>query len=569
MKFASVLFFATAITICCVSTGFAQLEITEFLYDSRSAEPAWEWIELRNSGAVDVDLDGYILDDRSTAAGQFEPNIVSLVGDASVNTTVPAGGVAVLYNGAALDFDETRFRRAWEIGNSVPLVGVDGWQSLNNGGDAFGLWSSLESYQADLDNVDEDDDLEVAGFSNAAVWIDYDVDGFPGSGGGNSLQWNGTGSFQSGENWSVSTEDTSSLSVATSLEGLAINDANDIGNLGIVIGDVDNANSLIFTEIMYNPASDEPEWEWIELYNGSDQVIDFSDTAHFLDDTSGADLAAPNVNDGTVGIGETAILFPSSNTVENMEAAWGDANYISVESWPGLNNGGDLVAIWNDEDEYLSDSENGDRIADGATFGVTYDDGDNEWPNVGQGNSISILDASDDPNDGLNWILSADGDGDSVFANGVIASQPDHNGGDLGTPGQFGSVQPTLGLDLNNSGAVDAEDALLVCGAAAGQSVSDFIVANGGVPGDFDLNGEVDFADFLNLSSNFGSSDGVHYGLGDADCEGDIGFADFLVLSSSFGRTTGNTLASVPEPNGWFLAMASTLLLMDWRQRRV
>lgn len=542
---AAIYCFSLLSTVC-----HGQIHITEFLYDTHSSEPAWEWIELRNAGPVDVDLNGYFLDDRSTAAGRTSANILNSVGDQTVNTIVPAGQTAVIYNGSALDFDESRFRTAWGLSDAVPLIGVAGWQALNNGadGDAFGLWDSVERYQLDLSNVDDDDDLEVSGFANAVTWLDYGVEGFPRSSTGSSLQWNGNGNFQSSENWAASNAGTARSSLATTLDNLAINDANDIGNPHIFFGEVKGFESLAITEIMYNPASDEPAWEWVELFNGSESTIDFSASPHFFDDKTGSDLSAANVATGSILSGETAILFSDSLSVENMIAAWGDGNYIPVDAWPALNNGDDLVAIWADVDEYTAAGEGeADRVGDGAVFSVTYFDNREDWPNTGQGNSISIRDLSASPDDGLNWKLNTSDDGDSMFANAVVASQPDHEGGDLGTPGAFGEVV-SLGLDLDNNGTVDADDAALVCSVVGDGDVGEFLLARGGLLGDFDFNETVAFADFLNLSSNFGKTDDVHYGSGDSDCRNGVAFADFLTLSSNFGKTTGTTVSSVPEP---------------------
>ena len=52
--------------------------------------------------------------------------------------------------------------------------------------------------------------------------------------------------------------------------------------------------------------------------------------------------------------------------------------------------------------------------------------------------------------------------------------------------------------------------------------------------GDLDLDGDVDFADFLALSANFGRTDAV-WTDGDLDHSGTVAFADFLILSQNFG----------------------------------
>ena len=546
--------------------SFAQLQITEILYDTRSSEPGWEWFEVHNASSTAVDLDGYIVDDRSTAAGRTSPNIVAMVGEVAVNTVVPPGQTAVLYNGGALDFDESRFRAAWGLGSHVPLVGVNGWQSLNNNGDAFGLWDSLEAYEMDLDDVDGDPDLEVSTFDSAVAWLDYGIEGFPSSGEGNSLQWTGNGDLLDGENWHVSEAETSRTSIATTLEGLAINDTRDIGNPGIVVGSTDGWDALAITEIMYNPASDEPGWEWVELYNGSDTLIDFASTPHFLDDLAGEDLSEPNVNIGSLGPGETAILIPSATSADDMQTAWGEHNFISVTAWPSLNNGGDLVGIWSDVEEYAFDGElAGDRLADGTVFSTSYLDGDEDWPNTSQGTSISILDLTDDANDGANWTISFDGDGDSFFASAVIASQSDHDGGDVGTPGSFGD-SVTSGLDLDGNGSVNADDAALLCDVVGDGSVADFLSVHGALVGDFDFNRAVEFADFLKLSASFGQTENVHYGSGDADCQNGVDFADFLTLSSNFGLVSGEA-AAVPEPSSYGNGIMLMVIVWIWLRR--
>lgn len=65
--------------------------------------------------------------------------------------------------------------------------------------------------------------------------------------------------------------------------------------------------------------------------------------------------------------------------------------------------------------------------------------------------------------------------------------------------------------------------------------------------GDTDLNGNVEFADFLALSKNFGQPGG--WADGDFDGDGDIAFADFLALSTNFGAMSEAT-AAAPEPDG-------------------
>ena len=55
-------------------------------------------------------------------------------------------------------------------------------------------------------------------------------------------------------------------------------------------------------------------------------------------------------------------------------------------------------------------------------------------------------------------------------------------------------------------------------------------------PGDADGNGEVGFADFLLLSSNFGKQVDAVWAEGDFNEDGNVSFEDFLILSANFSR---------------------------------
>lgn len=75
-------------------------------------------------------------------------------------------------------------------------------------------------------------------------------------------------------------------------------------------------------------------------------------------------------------------------------------------------------------------------------------------------------------------------------------------------------------LDANEDGILSAED------------IDAYLTSLEILRGDLDLNNDVDFADFLVLSSNFGEQGG--WSDGDVTGDGDIDFADFLWLSGNF-----------------------------------
>jgi len=122
---------------------------------------------------------------------------------------------------------------------------------------------------------------------------------------------------------------------------------------------------------------------------------------------------------------------------------------------------------------------------------------------------------------------------------------------------------PADPLDCNGDGSVDAMDVACATGATLGDTLS----AAGFLGGDLNLDGEVNFPDFLILSTNFGDATaGGVYANGDIDLDGTIGFPDFLALSANFGQAAG--AASVPEPGGLTLGLFAIGLLAIRRRNR-
>lgn len=113
--------------------------------------------------------------------------------------------------------------------------------------------------------------------------------------------------------------------------------------------------------------------------------------------------------------------------------------------------------------------------------------------------------------------------------------------------------------DCNGDGILDDRDLTCVC---SDQTIDAFLTGTGLLSGDLDANGQVEFADFLVLSANFGKA--ANYTGGDIDCSGTVGFPDFLKLSANFGKTrTTNSTATAPEPTHNLYLLAATLLLLS------
>ncbi|MEM8681161.1 MAG: lamin tail domain-containing protein, partial [Planctomycetota bacterium] len=373
----------------------AQLQITEVLFDSLSAEPRWEWIEIRNQGAAEIDLNGYVLDDDDGAIV-----LGANIHNTSQATTLAAGGVAVLYNSDA-NADVQIFRDAWQLSGSTQLIGVATPPGLNNsGGDHFGLWPSYTDYLADA----VDDGMgtqQIGGFDHTGA--DLDFSGFAG-GGGASTAWNGSGDYQSETNWGASVAGVAAAVTSVKVSVVApINSGEDTANPGTLPSGPQRIG-LMITEIMYNPRSPEPTWEWVEVFNNSSTTLDFANTGYFMDDLAGAALQQPNLTSGTIAPGTVAILYHSSLTPANFTDAWGAVNAIPVDSFSALNNGGDTIALWDNSADYLADRADDDTSR--ATLAVAYDDDGVVWPVDDGMASIFLADLSADASVGHHWVRS-------------------------------------------------------------------------------------------------------------------------------------------------------------------
>lgn len=115
--------------------------------------------------------------------------------------------------------------------------------------------------------------------------------------------------------------------------------------------------------------------------------------------------------------------------------------------------------------------------------------------------------------------------------------------------------QPRSWFDLNNDQSVDDEDRQFWVESVVGTFF-----------GDADLNGRVDFTDFVALSNNFGQQGG--WMQGDFDGSRNVAFPDFVMLSSNFGNAR-EALASqsVPEPNTVIVALAGCLCVLAGRKQ--
>lgn len=108
--------------------------------------------------------------------------------------------------------------------------------------------------------------------------------------------------------------------------------------------------------------------------------------------------------------------------------------------------------------------------------------------------------------------------------------------------------------DLNSDGAIDELDRLAWVTEIARTHL-----------GDTNLDGLVDFKDFVSLSSSYGKVGG--WAEGDFDGSGDVTFSDFVLLSESFGQPRVSA-AAVPEPANLTWCLIATALFIFHRRPR-
>ncbi len=190
-------------------------------------------------------------------------------------------------------------------------------------------------------------------------------------------------------------------------------------------------SNIIITEIMYNPGGSDTDWEWIEIYNNGDNSIDLA--GYVIDDNSSIQYTEPNIAAGSIGAGESAILFDIDGvTADQFKDVWGNVNLIAVTNWSALGNGaGDAIGIWSSFESY----DNDNQLQLNTVEQVVYKNNEEGWPNDNGNASIYLTDVALDNSVGSNWALSIEGAESPLNTAYTSIELHGNSGNDIGSPG--------------------------------------------------------------------------------------------------------------------------------------
>ena len=189
---------------------------------------------------------------------------------------------------------------------------------------------------------------------------------------------------------------------------------------------------IIISEIMFNPASTEDAWEWIEIYNAGTQTVDL--TGFVIDDINGTAHASANINAGMVAPGKLAVLYNADDiTAEDFGAAWGEGiNLIAVNNWAamGLNNSTDTIGLWENYEDYSQDHETHANVLVSASY-----------PDIDDNSGSVFLENLEDQS---SFELSISGSSDPLGGTAYRSLDAAGNSGaDIGSPGNQETMSPS------------------------------------------------------------------------------------------------------------------------------
>jgi len=218
-------------------------------------------------------------------------------------------------------------------------------------------------------------------------------------------------------NLTVQFDPAGEVGVFTADLGIQRNDPSDPWTTVTLSGTGAPSSPLILSQIMYNPSSPEPDWEWVEVYNPSGSPVSLA--GYVLDDNDTQAHVAANIAAGSVPAGGVAYLYNADAISEAaFKLAWGNVNAVAVTGWMKmqLSNSGDRVGLWENFSHYAGDHQTHALAADS----VTYDDVSG-WPADDGFGAIYVTTLAGDRNLGASWKLAVSADaGNATVTGGLV-----------------------------------------------------------------------------------------------------------------------------------------------------
>ena len=209
------------------------------------------------------------------------------------------------------------------------------------------------------------------------------------------------------------------------------------------------AVGVVISELMYNPASDEPEGEWVEIVNVGAESINLG--GWFLDDedTTTNWSAIPSNTPALPG-GGVAVIYNDVISPTDFRNAWSipDSVLLIGVAWGSLSNS---PSATNEILQLFDASGQSQDI-------VNYDNSD-PWPSDNNSGSIYLTDLFAENNEGSNWALSTSGESNSRSPIGGV-----FDSNDVGSPGflalaaDFGDAPAPFPTLYSNDGALHLAD---------------------------------------------------------------------------------------------------------------
>jgi hypothetical protein len=253
------------------------LLITEVLYDPEGSEPGGEWVEIFNAGETALDLSNYKLGDEEVLEGpegmfQFPAGAI-----------IPAGGVVIIANQANTFYSLFKLLPDYELYESHPfipnMVKYTAWSGgnveLSNSGDEVLL---LDVFDQRADGLSWGDSQDVLNPPLSVIKVGHSYERKP--------AYQDTNSADDWIDQDVPTPGKVYFSLPT------VTPTSSLGGTPTP----DGPPGLLVSEVLYDPLGDDPDGEWIEIYNFEGSMIS-------LDGLRIGDEESP-------GGGEGMLLFP-------------------------------------------------------------------------------------------------------------------------------------------------------------------------------------------------------------------------------------------------------------------